>query len=35
MGAVLIIRPLAYIPYFLSGRWLRVKLYSHEPNRHP
>ena len=30
MAGVLIIRPLAYIPYYLSGRYLKIRLFAHE-----
>ncbi|MBM2812628.1 MAG: family efflux transporter, partial [Chloroflexi bacterium] len=30
MVAAMLVRPLLYIPYFLSGRWLRHRLFSHE-----
>jgi putative MATE family efflux protein len=36
MLATLLIRPVAYIPYFLNGSWLKVRLFAHEriPSSH-
>jgi hypothetical protein len=31
MVAAMLVRPLLYIPYFMSGRWLRIRMFSHEP----
>jgi putative MATE family efflux protein len=34
MVASLVARPLLYVPYFLSGRWLRIRLFGNERVRH-
>ncbi len=31
MVAAMIARPLLFLPYFKSGRWLRIRMFSHEP----
>jgi putative MATE family efflux protein len=31
MVIALLFRPIAFIPYFLSGRWLRIRLFDSEP----
>jgi putative MATE family efflux protein len=30
MVAAMLARPILYLPYFLSGRWLRIRMFSHE-----
>jgi putative MATE family efflux protein len=30
MVASMLARPILYVPYFLAGRWLRVRLFAHE-----
>jgi Na+-driven multidrug efflux pump len=31
MVASMVARPLLYLPYFKSGRWLRIRMFAHEP----
>jgi putative MATE family efflux protein len=31
MVAAMIARPLLFVPYFRSGRWLRIRMFAHEP----
>lgn len=31
MVAAMLARPILYVPYFLSGRWLRIRMFAHEP----
>lgn len=33
MSAVLIIRPMMYVPLYLSERWLHVRVFAHDPAR--
>ncbi|MBM2810270.1 MAG: hypothetical protein HW416_1029 [Chloroflexi bacterium] len=34
MVASMLARPIFYVPYFLSGRWLRIRMFAHERTHH-